>query len=113
MQSASDVFLGWLQGRHGRDYFARQLRDMKFSVAIHELSPARLSTYAGMRVDLAPPTPVGDAATISGYLGKSDAFDQAIGTFALSSADQTARDHAALVAAVRAGRIEALVEENL
>jgi hypothetical protein len=50
---------------------------------------------------------------ISGYLGKSDAFDRAIGEFAMAYADQTQRDHAALVAAVKAGRIEALVEEDL
>jgi type 1 glutamine amidotransferase len=55
----------------------------------------------------------GDAATISGYLGKSDTFDQAIGEFSMAYADQTVRDHAALVAAVKAGRIEALVEEDL
>ena len=40
-------------------------------------------------------------------------FDQAIGEFALAYADQTVRDHAALVAAVKAGRIKALVEEDL
>ena len=55
----------------------------------------------------------GDAAAISGYLGKSDAFDQSIGKFALAYADQNARDYAALVSAVKAGRIEALVEEDL
>lgn len=55
----------------------------------------------------------GDAATISGYLGKSDVFDQALGEFALAYADQTERDHAALKAAVKARRVEALVEENL
>ena len=55
----------------------------------------------------------GDAATISGYLGKSDAFDQALGDFALKYADQNERDHAALVAAVRKGRVQALVEEDL
>ena len=48
----------------------------------------------------------GDAATLSGYLGKSDTFDQAIGEFALAYADQTERDHAALVAAAKAGRIQ-------
>ena len=53
----------------------------------------------------------GDAATISGYLGKGDSFDQAIGAFALAYADQTEREHAALVKAVRSGRLEALVEE--
>ena len=54
----------------------------------------------------------GDAAMISGYLGKSDVFDQAIGDFALAYADQTAKDHAKLVAAVKAGRIKAVVEEG-
>jgi hypothetical protein len=50
---------------------------------------------------------------ISGYLGKSDTFDRAMGAFALAYADQTERDHAALVAAVKAGRIEALLEDDL
>ncbi len=54
----------------------------------------------------------GDAALISGYLGKSDVFDQATGEFALAYADQNAKDHAALVAAVKAGRLKALVEEE-
>jgi uncharacterized protein (DUF2252 family) len=115
MQSASDIFLGWARTRRGLDYFGRQLRDMKFSAPIEELSPPMMSRYAGMcgwtlaRAHARS----GDAATISGYLGKSDAFDQTIGEFALAYADQTARDHAALVAAVKAGRVEALVEENL
>ena len=55
----------------------------------------------------------GDAAKISSYLGRTAALDQAIGEFALPYADQTVRDHAALVAAVRFGRIQALVEEDL
>ncbi len=54
----------------------------------------------------------GDAAMISGYLGKSDDFDQAIGEFALAYADQNEEDHAALVDAVRSGRVEAIIEEN-
>ena len=53
----------------------------------------------------------GDAATISGYLGKSDTFDRAMGKFAMAYADQIERDHAALVSAVKGGRIEALVED--
>jgi len=55
----------------------------------------------------------GDAALSSGYLGKSDDFDEAIGDFALAYADQNEKDHAALVEAVQAGMIEALVEEDL
>ena len=41
---------------------------------------------------------------ISGYLGKSDAFDQALGKFALAYADQTERDYAVLEEAVKSGR---------
>ena len=54
----------------------------------------------------------GDAALISGYLGKSDEFDQAIGEFSMDYADQTIKDHEALVKAVRAGKLEALVEQE-
>ena len=115
MQSASDIFLGWARGRGSRDFFGRQLRDMKFSAPVEGLSAPQLKRYAelcGLTLARAH-AKSGDAATISGYLGKSDAFDQAIGKFALAYADQNERDHAALVAAVKAGRVKALVEENL
>jgi hypothetical protein len=91
MQSSSDIFLGWLRGQRGYDFFVRQLRDMKMSVVLDEMTAAQLNRY--------------------GYLGKGDTFDEAIGAFSLAYADQTERDHAALVKAVRAGRLEALVEE--
>jgi hypothetical protein len=55
----------------------------------------------------------GNAALISGYLGKPDIFDEAIGQFAVRYADQTRRDHHAHVAAERSGRIQALQEESL
>jgi hypothetical protein len=48
---------------------------------------------------------------ISGYLGKTDKFDEAMGSFAVTYADQMERDHAALKAAVRAGKIEVLLED--
>ena len=98
-----------------RDFFVRQLRDMKFSFPVEGMRPVGLQRYAefcGLTLARAH-AKSGDAVTISGYLGKSDVFDQAIGEFALAYADQTVRDHAALREAVRAGRIEALVEEDL
>ena len=52
----------------------------------------------------------GDPAMISGYMGKTDVFDQAIENFAVAYADQTERDHAALMNAVRSGRIEVIIE---
>ena len=47
----------------------------------------------------------GGVQTIGGYLGSKDAFDEAMGDFALAYADQAERDHAALKGAVRAGKI--------
>jgi uncharacterized protein (DUF2252 family) len=115
MQASSDIFLGWAHGRLGRHFFGRQLRDMKMSFPVAGLSSEQLERYAsacGLTLARAH-AKSGDAATISGYLGKSDKFDEAMGEFALTYADQTVRDHAALVAAVREGRVEALLEEDL
>jgi uncharacterized protein (DUF2252 family) len=115
MQSSSDIFLGWTRGRLGYHFFGRQLRDMKLSMPVEGASAEQLKRYAGFcGVTLARAhARSGDAAMISGYLGKTDEFDQAIGEFSLAYADQTLRDHRALVAAVKAGRIKAIVEEDL
>lgn len=115
MQSSSDIFLGWAQGRGGNHFFGRQLRDMKLSLPVDALSVVQLNRYAQTcgSVLARAHAKSGDAAKISGYLGKSDTFDQAIGEFSLAYADQTVRDHAALVNAVKKGRIKALVEEDL
>jgi uncharacterized protein (DUF2252 family) len=114
MQSASDMFLGWLTGNDGTYYYMRQLRDMKFSVPLDALEEAGLSRYADLCgwVLARAHAKGGDAAMISGYLGKSDAFDQALGKFALAYADQTERDYAVLVRAVKSGRLQAQIEEN-
>lgn len=115
MQSSSDIFLGWTQGRRGYHFFGRQLRDMKFSIPMEDISVAQLKRFGGLcgAVLARAHAKSGNAAMISGYLGKSDVFDQAIGDFALAYADQTVRDHGALVTAVKTGRIKALVEEDL
>ena len=115
MQSASDIFLGWTAGRRGYHFFGRQLRDMKFSIPVEGVSALQIKRYGQLcgTVLARAHAKSGDAAKISGYLGKSDAFDQAIGEFSLAYANQTVRDHAALVAAVKAGRLKALVEEDL
>jgi uncharacterized protein (DUF2252 family) len=114
MQSASDIFLGWTHGRGGRDFYVRQLRDMKMSAPVEGASSAQSMLYAELcgRTLAHAHAKSGDAATISGYLGKSDAFDEAIGEFAIAYADQNEKDHASLVAAMKAGRIKAVVEEE-
>jgi len=43
-------------------------------------------------------------------MGNSTAFDDAVANFSVAYADQNERDHAALVKAVRNGRIEAQID---
>lgn len=52
----------------------------------------------------------GDPWAISGYLGKGNEFDEAMGKFALGYSDQAEGDHAVLKAAVRKGDIEVELE---
>jgi hypothetical protein len=49
---------------------------------------------------------------VSGYMGKSDAFEMAIGAFAMAYADQNERDHAAIDRAVRKGTLKAEFEKD-
>ena len=113
MQSSSDIFLGWIRGKRGFDFYVRQLRDMKFSAPLERGTIEQFRRYAdlcGWTLARAH-AKSGDAAAISGYLGKSDRFDRALGRFAVAYADQTERDHAALVKAIRSGRVEILAEQ--
>lgn len=107
LQSASDVFLGWTRDDDGRDYYFRQLRDMRMKIDLSGmprqdwLEYVELCGWALARAHAR----TGDPARIAGYLGKSGAFDQAVEEFAVAYADQTERDHSALVKAIRAGRL--------
>jgi uncharacterized protein (DUF2252 family) len=111
MQPASDIFLGWGTGSAGRHFYIRQLRDMKVSVTIGSSATALLA-YAGYcgRALARAHANSGDAAMIAGYLGKRTVFDEAVAAFAVGYADQTERDHATLVEAIRDGRVEVIEE---
>jgi uncharacterized protein (DUF2252 family) len=107
MQAASDIFLGWLRGPGGRDFYWRQLRDMKGSAKVESMSPDELTGYAsicGWALARAHARS-GDRVQIAAYLGKSERFDGAVADFAKAYADQIERDHAALCAAVKSGRV--------
>jgi hypothetical protein len=88
------------------------LRDMKLSEDIALLTRQQFGRYARLcAMALARAhARSSDPAQISGYLGNGDAFAQAIALFAESYADQTERDHAALLAAIKEGRIQAKVD---
>lgn len=109
IQGAPDIFLGWgeFEGYH---FYVRQLRDMKGGV---ELVPGKvklsnLPEYCSLctwALALAH-AKSGDAAMISGYIGKSDELEKAMVRFAFAYAEQTEKDHKALKAAAKNGRIE-------
>jgi uncharacterized protein (DUF2252 family) len=107
MQAASDILLGWSTS-DGRDYYVRQLRDMKFAAEVETMNLRVFTLY----VQLCAATlarahaRTSDPAQISGYLGNGDTFDQAMASFAQAYADQAERDHAALVAAIQEGRVQ-------
>jgi len=109
IQGAPDILLGW--GRiNGTDFYVRQLRDMKGSVEFdpNDWDIDRLDAYCmlcGWALALAH-AKSGDAAMIAGYVGKSDALDEAMATYAALAANQTERDYAAMQSAARKGRIK-------
>jgi uncharacterized protein (DUF2252 family) len=114
MQAAGDMFLGWTTGtgRGKYHFYLRQLSDAKIKPVIEIMKPLNLKNYAGLcgKVLARAHARTGDPVVLTGYLGKSTAFEDALADFSVAYADQNERDHAALVAAVRKGRIEARME---
>jgi len=107
MQAASDVFLGWIRGPRGKDFYVRQLRDMKFSVDVSSLNEASLLAYAiacGRTLARAHAR-AGDPVAISAYLGTSAKFDKAIKDFSMAYAEQVDKDFAEYSAAIADGRV--------
>jgi hypothetical protein len=106
LQATSDVLLGWgtdeVDGAH---YYVRQLWDAKWSADVSIMEPSAFKQYAshcGWALARAHAR-TGDSVTISGYIGTSDSFGEAIADWATAYADQTERDHAALVGAIDCG----------
>jgi uncharacterized protein (DUF2252 family) len=104
LQTVSDPLLGWTTVGE-RQYYVRQFRDMKGAVVVDGIDAAALADYAGVCGLLLAKghARTSGASMITGYLGRSDKADRALCLFARRYADQTERDHAALVAAVDRG----------
>ena len=104
MQAASDIFLGWcpasgLDGRAPRLLRAPALglealgRDRDASTRAGFEVYARICGWTLARAHARS----GDRVAIAAYLGGGDSFDRAIADFAEAYADQSERDHAALL----------------
>ena len=113
MQPASDMFLGWTRGKLGRDFFIRQLRDIKISVRVETFGAGEMNLYASWcgRALALSHARSGSSAMLSGYMGNSDTFDRAIAEFSVTYADQNEKDHATLDRAVRSGKVKVVFEE--
>lgn len=106
------MFLGWARGGK-RDSLFRQLRDIKIKVLVGTFGAAEMTlhaTWCGRALALSHARS-GHSIALSGYMGRSDAFDRAIATFSMAYADQNEKDPAALERAVRSGRVKAVFEE--
>ncbi|MCO5222771.1 MAG: DUF2252 domain-containing protein [Thermomicrobiales bacterium] len=109
VQSASDMFLGWIRLPSGREFYIRQLKDMKGSIEVSRLDARLMEVYATLCGGLLAHAHArtGDPIQISSYIGKNEVFANALTKFAERYADQTERDYAKLKAAVRNGAVEA------
>ncbi|MEV0370305.1 DUF2252 domain-containing protein [Streptomyces sp. NPDC050636] len=126
MQVVSDILLGWTTvhdmaepgtrgisrgngSRDGRPFQVRQFRNRKGSVDPAELSGDQMDDYARMTGALLARAHAhsADPRVVAGYCGKGEELDEAMAEFAVLYADRTEADHAALVAAVKSGRIAA------
>ena len=104
------MFLGWATVQQDRHFYLRRLRDAKISPEVEMLDASQLIEYAkfcGWTLAAAHASS-GQAGVLAGYMGKSDALDEAIADFAVAYGDQNERDHAALLKAVRSGRLKAI-----
>jgi uncharacterized protein (DUF2252 family) len=114
MQTASDLFLGWIHQESGldgraRDFYLRQLSDWKGSAEIEVMRHRGMVAYGRVCAWTLARAHArsGDRMAIASYLGGGDRFDQAIAVFSETYADQNERDYKLLVKAVKSGRLEA------
>lgn len=107
-QAVSDPFLGYMRV-NGHDFYVRQFQDMKGSIDASTLSRGVFPAYGWLcgRMLARAHAQSAEAAFVSGYLGNSTRFDEAVTTWAHAYAEQSLADFHALESAVATGRISA------
>jgi uncharacterized protein (DUF2252 family) len=108
LQASSDPMLGYTS-IDGRDYYVRQMKDLKASIPVEWLTGSSFNFYAWAcgAILARAHSRTGDPARIAGYCGKSTVLDEVLAEWAESYGDQTERDHRLLVDAIRKGQIKA------
>jgi uncharacterized protein (DUF2252 family) len=109
LQAASDILLGWAVGIRGNHAYIRQHQDQKGSAVIDTMTADELGAWGEICAWALARGHArsGQSAAIAAYLGTDNAFEHAMAAFAEAYADQNERDHAALLAAIKSGRITA------
>ncbi len=96
MQAASDTFLGWTEDEaSARHFYVRQLKNRRLGSVSELVEERALTSYArlcGSTLARAHARSA-DAAILSGYMGKSGKFDDALASFAMAYADRTKKDY--------------------
>ena len=96
MQAASDVFLGWTQdAASGRSFYVRHLKNRRLDSVAELMQQASLLEYAALcgKTLARAHARSADAALLSGYMGKSAAFEEAMASFAILYAAQNEKDY--------------------
>lgn len=107
MQSASDMFLGWTNDDEGKFFYIRQLRDAKVKPVLEIMKAKNMADYAkacGWALARSHAR-TGDPSVLSGYIGKSNEFANAISRFSISYANQNDSDYDKMLEAIKEGRL--------
>jgi uncharacterized protein (DUF2252 family) len=110
IQAAGDIFLSWTEApTSGRHYYVRQLWDVKGQSDPTVMDLEQLSYHGALCAWILARSHArtGDPVMISGYLGKTATFDDAIGAFARRYATTNETDHAVLVDRIPRGQTDA------
>jgi uncharacterized protein (DUF2252 family) len=102
MQAASDIFLGWTEDEiSGRHFYVRQLKNRHLGSIGELVEEQALINYARLcgRTLARAHARSGDPAMMAGYMGKSEALDDALASFAMAYAKRTRQDYELLAKA--------------
>lgn len=116
LQAASDSFLGWTTGPAQREFYFRQLRDMKVSAEVERMNSTILQGYARIcawALARAHAKASGQAVEIAAYLGSGGRFGDALVEYAFAYARQNQKDYDAFMRACRTGKLEARSDEDM
>jgi hypothetical protein len=109
LQAAHDPLLGHTE-MEGRHYYVRQMKNLKGALPMSFLSGDLFRVFSfvfGWLLARAHARS-GDGAVIAGYCGNSEVLDAAFADWAEAYGEQTVKDHARLVKAIKSGRVEAV-----